>query len=110
MISHQYNCIFIHISKCAGSSIESAFGIDISDISSSNNENLYGWNDEHKLFLQHGTPQQLLDFGFINKKIWDTYYKFVIIRNPWERAVSDYIWMIHAIKKVDSFKNFLLRD
>ena len=26
MISHEYKCIFIHIPKCAGTSIESAFG------------------------------------------------------------------------------------
>ena len=110
MISHQHKCIFIHITKCAGSSIESAFGIDISNISSSNNKNLFGWNDEHKLYLQHATPQQLLDYGFISKKIWDEYYKFVIVRNPWERTVSDYIWMMAAIKKVDSFKNYILRN
>jgi len=110
MISHQHKCIFIHITKCAGSSIESAFGIDITNISSSNNNNLFGWNDKHKIYLQHATPQQLLDYGFISKKIWDEYYKFVIVRNPWERAVSDYIWMMAAIKKVDSFKNYLLKN
>ena len=109
MISNRHKCIFIHISKCAGSSIESAFGIDISNISTSNNKNLFGWNDEHKLYLQHATPQQLLDHGFVSKKIWNTYYKFVIIRNPWERAVSDYIWMMNAIRKTDSFKNYLLK-
>lgn len=26
MISHEYQCIFIHIPKCAGTSIENAFG------------------------------------------------------------------------------------
>ena len=78
MISHRHKCIFIHITKCAGSSIESAFGIDISNNSESNNSNLFGWCSKDQLFLQHATPQQLLDFGHITQNIWNTYYKFII--------------------------------
>ena len=58
MISHEHKCIFIHISKCAGSSIETAFGIDVSDNTEGNNLNLFGWNKKYRLFLQHATPQQ----------------------------------------------------
>ena len=79
MISHKYKCIFIHISKCAGSSIESAFGINLSNNTHTNNLNLYGWNEDNKLFLQHATPQELLDNKFISLNQWESYYKFIIV-------------------------------
>lgn len=107
MISHKHKCIFIHISKCAGSSIETAFGIDISDNSEKNNPNLYGWNKQHQLFLNHATPQQLFDYGFLNDFVWQSYYKFIIIRNPWDRAFSDYNWLSKEQNIKDSFFNFI---
>ncbi len=107
MISHKHKCIFIHISKCAGSSVETAFGLDIEDNTEKNNTNLFGWNGEYKFFLQHATPQQLLDYNFIDRNVWNNYYKFIIIRNPWDRAFSDYIWISKEQKIRDSFFNFL---
>ena len=107
MISHKHKCIFIHISKCAGSSIETAFGIDITDNSEKNNPNLYGWNNQHQLFLNHATPQQLFDYGFLNDFVWQNYYKFIIIRNPWDRAFSDYNWLSKEQNIKDSFFNFI---
>ena len=109
MISHKHKCIFIHISKCAGSSIETAFGIDITDNSEKNNPNLYGWNNQHQLFLNHATPQQLFDCGFLNDLVWKNYYKFIIIRNPWDRAFSDYNWLSKEQNIKDSFFNFINR-
>lgn len=107
MIDHQRKCIFIHISKCAGSSIESGFGIKTSDNSQKNNPNLYGWSNKAKLYLQHATPQQLFDYGFISKEVWDDYYKFIVVRNPYSRSVSDYFWMMREVKVKDTFENFM---
>lgn len=110
MISHQHKCIFIHISKCAGSSIESAFGIDISDNTEKNNRNLFGWNSTRQFFLQHATPQELLDGNFITQEIWDSYFKFIIVRNPYSRALSDYLWVMQDLKIAGSFEEFLTMD
>ncbi|WP_417881915.1 sulfotransferase family 2 domain-containing protein [Xanthomarina gelatinilytica] len=107
MISHKHKCIFIHISKCAGSSIETAFGIDVSDNTENNNINLFGWNEAHKLFLQHATPEELVNYGFISQSIWKEYYKFIIVRNPFSRAKSDYLWLVKDSGIKDSFENFL---
>ena len=107
MISHKHKCIFIHISKCAGSSIETAFGIDISDNSEKNNKHLFGWNEKLKMHLQHATPNNLLENGLINLEIWNSYYKFIVIRNPYDRAYSDYFWLRKEQFINDSFSNYL---
>lgn len=110
MISHKHKCIFIHISKCAGSSVNKAFDIDTGDITSSNNSNLYGWNEENKIFLQHATPQELLDGNLIARDIWLSYYKFIIVRNPYDRAYSDYLWLLGDLCIHDSFENYIKRQ
>lgn len=107
MISHKHKCIFIHVSKCAGSSIEKAFNIKINDNTEKNNINLFGWNSRTEMFLQHATPQQLLDYNFITHEEWASYFKFIVVRNPYDRAISDYKWLLKDSGITDSFENFL---
>src|SRR5690606_18407145 len=109
MICHTYKVIFIHISKCAGTSVEKAFGINLSDNTETNNCNLFGWNALSKMHLHHATPQQLIDGGFLTLDEWNSYYKFIIVRNPYSRAVSDYFWILKDAQVFDSFKNFIFR-
>ncbi len=107
MISHKHKCIFIHITKCAGSSIESAFGINLRD-SNGQTSKLFGWDWNNKLNLQYATPQELLDNNLITREQFDSYYKFIIIRNPWGRMVSSYNYILSDhVKFKDTFYNFL---
>lgn len=109
MISHQHQCIFIHIPKCAGSSVESAFGVrpKPDEWLTPNYNTLMGWSEEHQLHLQHASPQQLLDHQLITKKVWETYYKFIIIRNPYARALSDYQYLTEMEGIRDHFENYI---
>jgi hypothetical protein len=107
MISHKHKCIFIHISKCAGTSVENAFGVFRNEPGSL--EALRGWDTKHKLYRQHATPQQLLDLELITKRQWSTYYKFIIYRNSWSKLLSDYMWASRVHNIEDSFDNFLLK-
>lgn len=71
MISHDYKCIFIHIPRTGGSSFEKAiFGVD-------------WW--AHKKETKHLIASQAKE---IYKEHWDDYFKFAIVRNPWDRCVS----------------------
>lgn len=109
MISHKHKCIFIHIPKCAGSSIFKYF-IDDIEVKwfKPNYDVLYGWCPDRKIHLQHASSQQLLETGLISEDIWNSYYKFTFVRNPWDRAYSDYLWIQKDCNVKGSFKDFLM--
>ena len=91
MISHKHKCIFIHIAKCAGISIEYAFGVDVTNHNAEENDFLFGWDKTNKLWLQHATPQELFDLTLISRYHWESYYKFVVYRNSWDRAYVKHV-------------------
>lgn len=83
MINVNQRFIFIHIPKTGGTSIEKTIWSNHRDDSS------YGWDNKHSIWKQHATMQQVQDLYDINI---DNFFKFAIVRNPWDRAVSDYKW------------------
>jgi len=107
MICHKHKCIFIHISKCAGTSVERAFGYYINTPGALAAH--LGWDAKHKLYIQHATPQQLFDLNLINETQWDEYYKFIIYRNTWTKLHSDYYWVSKTNNIDDTFENFLAK-
>jgi hypothetical protein len=109
MISHKHKCIFIHIPKCAGSSIRDFyFDTPKLDWKIPNYDLLYGWCPKRKIHLQHATTKQLLETELISEDVWSNYYKFTFVRNPWDRAYSSYLWVMKDRRIKDSFKNFVL--
>lgn len=107
MISHRHKCIFIHIPKAAGSSIEYYFKTKPFNWKEPNFETLVGWDPKRKIHLQHATAKQLLELELISEDTWKEYFKFSFVRNPWSRAYSDYFWMINDTGIKDSFENFI---
>ena len=111
MISHKHKVIFIHIPKCAGSSIRDfLFDYPKLDWRKPNYDLLYGWCPERKIHLQHATSNQLLDLGLISKKTWKEYFKFAFIRNPYDRAYSDYLWIQKDRNIKGSFKDYITKS
>ena len=60
--------IFIHINKTAGSSIEKALGLHF----------------EHKTALEKRAE--------LGQNHWESRFSFAFVRNPWDRAVSQYYY------------------
>lgn len=111
MISHKYKCIFVHIPKCAGTSVNKLLSENtIFDYRTPNYDFLYGWCPKRKLFLQHATVQELLELDLISTKIWNEYYKFTIIRNPWDRLISSYNWIKNNLSIRGKINDFLTMD
>lgn len=109
MISHKYKCIFIHIAKCAGTTVEYYFGVNLDKKISEHDNMLYGWDNKNKLWLQHSTPQQLIDLNLISIDEWNSYYKFIIYRNSWDKCFSDFNWMKKTHRIDDTFENYIKR-
>lgn len=109
MISHKYKCIFIHIPKTAGSSINSFFHPEAKfHFENADYDRLFGWCKKRRLHMQHATAKQLLETELISQEIWNSYFKFTFVRNPWDRAYSDYLWMMKFAKVKGSFKDYIL--
>lgn len=110
MISHKHKCIFIHIPKTAGMSIYNFFHPDVyfyQDVP--NYDILFGWCPKRQMHLQHATAKQLLETELITEEQWKMYYKFTFVRNPWDRAYSDYLYIQQFAGIKDSFVNFMLK-
>ena len=86
-IHHKHKILFIHIPKTGGSSIEGFFGM-------TETENLCYGNEIGKIggvmfALQHLTASLLQQLDFMSM-LFDIYFKFAFVRNPYERVLSEY--------------------
>jgi len=108
MISHEHQCIFIHIPKTAGTSINSFFHPDVKfRFKNPDYERLFGWCPKRKLHMQHATVKQLLETELVTEEQWKTYYKFTFVRNPWDRAYSDYKFIQKFSGITGSFSDYI---
>ena len=95
MINYKHKFIFVHIPKCGGSSVEIAF----------TGKQHVEWDADNNIWIQHATAKQIKE---IYCPKYEQYFSFTFVRNPWDRAVSDYMWIRRALSIADEFKNFLL--
>jgi hypothetical protein len=56
-------------------------------------------------FYHHMPASQIRNL--IGREVWDSYLKFTIERNPWERQVSHYFWRMRGRARQPDFEAFL---
>lgn len=108
MISHNHKAIFIHIPKAAGSTVEDLFIRDLS-LSFKNSHSLLIGNSFNENLgprqVTHLTAKEFLDFSFISKDLYISYFKFAIVRNPYDRLFS--IFKYRRFDQIMTFDNFI---
>jgi chondroitin 4-sulfotransferase 11 len=93
-VSHALRCIFVHIPRTGGTSIELALGMH-GDWRVENTESMFGMIASPQIkrhvastaFLQHTTAIELS--GLLPGE-FQNYFRFAFVRNPWDRLVSVY--------------------
>lgn len=110
MICKPYNCVFVHIPKTAGQSIEQFFmdrlGLDWKE----DRETLYlHHNDDPALGtekLAHLSAAEYVECGHMTAGDFSSSFKFAFVRNPWSRLLSEYRYRNYFHHR--SFKDFVL--
>ena len=89
-ICHGRKFIFVHIPKNAGSTVEVTLGIHKKECMVEGKDSIIENGISYS--LQHLTSKQLKTHN-ITKNIFDTYFKFAFVRNPYQRVLSEYFWL-----------------
>lgn len=111
MISHEYKCIFIHIPKCAGTSIETALG-HLDKHKGRRGQDHRGIRLIEKPFPTYHaikskeniieTLRRIKHYNLssdignpnnrrvVSEREYNAYFKFAFVRNPWARVYSWY--------------------
>lgn len=77
VVSHRARCIFVHIQKTGGASIESALRDSDPGIGAAAHDG-----------RRHMSAREMRDLA--GPEQWRGYFKFAFVRNPWDRLVSWY--------------------
>lgn len=107
MISHPHQTIFVHIPKCGGQSVERAFLADLG----------LDWSNRAPLLLRprvdgecapprlaHLKLQDYLQNHYVSQALFERYFKFAVVRCPYERVISFYAYLkLFKEKSLDEF-------
>ncbi len=110
MICRDYSCLFVHIPKTGGQSIEHFF-MDLLHLDWDKDRTaLYLQNNDDPALgtekLAHLSAAEYVDCGHVNQEEFSGFFKFSFVRNPWSRILSEYRYRnyFHHL----SFRDFVL--
>lgn len=96
MISHHHRTVFVHIPKCGGQSVETAFLTDLGLDWETRAPLLLRRNDTPRLgppLLAHLTAREYIAFRYLPETMFEEYFTFAVVRDPYARAISLFNYM-----------------
>lgn len=110
MICREFNCLYVHVPKTGGQSVEQFF-IDLLglDWDSDRGSLLIRRNDNRACGtekLAHLSASEYVDCAYVSPEEFCGFFKFSFVRNPWSRILSEYRYRnyFHHL----SFRDFVL--
>lgn len=115
MISHRHKVIFIHIPKTGGQSVEHLFLDDLGLRWDEREALLLRPNQDRSLGprrLAHLYADEYVRNGHLTQEQFDSYFKFAVVRNPYDRIVSEYLYRFQKTPfwKTPSARRFVRRS
>lgn len=110
MICRPYRCVYVHIPKTAGQSVEQFFmdllGLDWDAdrkvlLLNSNNDPALGTEK-----LAHLSASEYVECGHITQQEFSSFFRFSFVRNPWTRILSEYRYRNYFHHR--SFRDFVI--
>ncbi|TCL08159.1 sulfotransferase family protein [Shimia isoporae] len=104
MLSRHHKTIFVHVPKTGGQSVAQVFLEDLG----------LSWAERGALLMRRGEtgqPERLahlyareyVGLGFVTQEEYDAFTTFAVIRHPYERMVSEYIYRMGALDWVAQY-------
>lgn len=107
MLVPQFQLLFVHVPKTAGTAIEKAILTELGVSYSERKPYLLRRNDDPgrgPRRLAHLYAKEYVSLGFVTQSEFDRYFKFAVVRNPWSRLVSAYK---HSYQSTRTFEDFI---
>jgi hypothetical protein len=110
MICREFQCLFVHVPKTAGQSVEQFFMDRLGlDWDRDRAEVMLGDNPDRERGTQklaHLSAAEYVEDGFVDRDEFERLFKFSFVRNPYERIVSEYLYRNYFAHR--SFRDFVL--
>lgn len=117
IVSHRHKFIFIHVTKCAGTSVTRALAPYLGEDDlvlgcTPEGEKLSEAGRRRGGLHKHSSAAQARQV--LGESLWNAYFKFSFVRNPWDLLVSQYHWWLvtpwddanHTGRKVRELNDF----
>ena len=118
LISYEHRFLFVHVPKAAGSSVRATLSPlaprapdRLLNVLLAHSHLPLAWRELYRLkrFSGHARARDIR--RELPREIWDGMFKFAFVRNPWDRLVSSYHYILrrkhhHRHRKVAALGSF----